>query len=136
MAHCFTYGSLMCEDIFTLVTGLQMSAQPAILAGHSRHPVIGTDYPGIRRADHGRVSGMVYLHVPPAGLARLDDFEGSEYLREAVQVSLADGSTVEAWVYVFHPDQASRLAEGDWDFDHFLAEGKARFLQRHPPAPL
>lgn len=136
MTHCFTYGSLMCEDIFTAVTGLTLSPLPAQLAGYTRHPVIGTDYPGIRPAEGESVSGMLYLDVPHDGLARLDQFEGDEYLRECVQVRLSDGRIESAWVYVFHPDQRERLAAGDWDFERFLAEGKARFLQRHPPAPL
>jgi len=136
MAHCFTYGSLMCEDIFTLVTGLEIVADPATLTGYSRHPVIGTDYPGIRTADGARVHGMLYRNVPPQGLSRLDQFEGEEYLREAVEVHLADGSAESAWVYVFHPSHQHRLAPGSWDFEHFLSEGKARFLLRHPPAPL
>jgi len=136
MAHCFTYGSLMCEDIFGLVTGLSMQGVPARLEGYSRHPVIDADYPGIRTALGAHVPGILYRDVPTLGLDRLDQFESTEYLRETVQVSLDDGTIESAWVYVFHPDQLGRLAAGDWDFEHFLAEGKARFLQRHPPAPL
>jgi len=136
MAHCFTYGSLMCEDIFTAVTGLVMRPEPARLDGYSRHPVIGTDYPGIRPTGHAHVPGMLYRDVPAVGLSRLDHFEGDEYVRESVEVRLDNGTMETAWVYVFHPGQHHRLAPEAWDFDHFLVEGKTRFLKRHPPAPL
>lgn len=136
MNHCFTYGSLMCEDIFTRVTGSVLSPVAATLAGYSRHPVVGTDYPGIRPAAGASLAGMLYRDVSALALARLDTFEGDEYVREALQVTLADGRTLTAWTYVFQPGEHHRLATGSWDFEHFLREGKARFLVRHPPAPL
>ncbi|QID17166.1 gamma-glutamylcyclotransferase [Nitrogeniibacter mangrovi] len=136
MDHCFTYGSLMCEDIFTAVTGLVLRPEAAVLEGYARHPVIGTDYPGVRRRDGARVPGRLYRNVSPAGVAYLDRFEGDEYRRERLEVTLCDGHTVAAWVYVFDTAQGHRLDAGPWDFEHFLREGKARFLLRHPPAPL
>ena len=39
--------------------------------------------------------------------ARLDDFEGHEYERVATDVRLADGSTVEAFVYVLRDGNPS-----------------------------
>jgi len=136
MNHCFTYGSLMCEDIFTAVTGLETTGIEARLDGYSRHPVIGTDYPGIRLATTATVPGRLYVDLPPLAMERLDRFEGEEYRREAVIVTLADGRRSDAWVYVFATEQHHRLDAGPWDFDQFLRTGKTRFMQRHPPAPL
>ncbi|MBT0961275.1 gamma-glutamylcyclotransferase family protein [Denitromonas iodatirespirans] len=130
---CFTYGSLMCEDIFRAVTGQPCRTEPAALAGYRRHPVRGEDYPGIRPAGDATVDGVLYHGVSPAALARLDAFEGAHYLREAVEVRTVGGAMVAAWVYVFHPAQAHRLAPGDWDAAAFKRHGKVRFLRRYRP---
>ncbi|TVT46467.1 MAG: gamma-glutamylcyclotransferase [Denitromonas halophila] len=130
---CFTYGSLMCDDIFRAVTGQSCPAEPARLNGYRRHPVRGEDYPGIRPADDSSVYGVLYHLRDATALARLDAFEGAQYQRKAVDVLTRDGITVSAWVYVFHPAHAHRLAPGDWDVDDFIRHGKARFLHRHLP---
>ncbi len=126
--HCFTYGSLMCEDIMSAVCGTPCTRHaPATLAEHRRHPVIGQHYPGMVPAAGSMVAGVLYLDLPPSVWPRLDAFEGEEYTRERVTVTLADGRSVTAWTYVFKPQYASRLVAGDWDFEHFLLHGKARF---------
>jgi len=125
--HCFTYGSLMCTDIMFGVAGLALEYEAATLREHSRHPVAGETYPGMIPAAGAAVSGVLYRDVPPAALARLDAFEGEQYLRLTVQVELADGRMAAADTYVFRPEFAHLLAGGEWDFDGFLAEGKRRF---------
>lgn len=127
-AHCFTYGSLMCEDIMSAVCGTPCTRhEPATLAGHRRHPVIGQHYPGMVPAVGNTVSGVLYLDLPPSAWPRLDAFEGEEYTRERITARLADGRSVTAWTYVFKPRYEDRLATGDWDFEDFLRHGKARF---------
>jgi gamma-glutamylcyclotransferase (GGCT)/AIG2-like uncharacterized protein YtfP len=126
-AHCFTYGSLMCDDIMAAVAGAPLAAVPARLDGYRRAPVLGADYPGMRPVAGARVEGRLYLDLPDAAWPRLDAFEGDEYRREQVQVELADGCRVAAWSYVFKPEHAARLGAGEWDFERFLATGKARF---------
>lgn len=127
-AHCFTYGSLMCEDIMSAVCGTPCTRhEPATLAGHRRHPVIGQHYPGMVPAESSQVQGVLYLDLVPSAWPRLDAFEGEEYLRQHVHVRLPDGRQESAWTYVFRPRYASRLTEGEWDFERFLRTGKARF---------
>lgn len=130
---CFTYGSLMCEDIFHAVTGQRCPSEPARLSGYRRHPVRGEDYPGIRPAHDAHIDGVLYQDLGATTLQKLDVFEGGQYLREAVDVLTQNGTRVRAWVYVFHPDYAHRLGAGDWDTGHFLQHGKARFMRRHFP---
>jgi gamma-glutamylcyclotransferase (GGCT)/AIG2-like uncharacterized protein YtfP len=130
---CFTYGSLMCEDIFRAVTGQSCPSEPARLDGYRRHPVRGEDYPGIRPATGARINGVLYLNITPKTLARLDAFEGTLYRRESVEVHTNDGAAVSAWVYVFHPARIHRLGDGGWDAEHFVRHGKARFMGRHFP---
>lgn len=129
--HCFTYGSLMCEDIMSAVAAARAPFVPARLDGYRRAPVSGEDYPGILPADGASVAGVLYLDLPPSAWPRLDGFEGEEYRREAVQVELEDGRTVSAWTYVFKPEYRHRLAAGEWDFAHFMRHGKARFEARY-----
>jgi len=127
-AHCFTYGSLMCEDIMSAVCGTPcIRHEPATLADHRRHPVIGQHYPGMVPAADGMVAGVLYLDLPAAAWPRLDAFEGEEYTRETVTVALSDGRSLTAWTYLFKPKYAARLTPDDWDFEHFLRHGKARF---------
>ena len=126
--HCFTYGSLMCDDIMGAVTAAApLTPVPARLAGYRRFPVIGADYPGMLPAADGLVEGVLYLNLPASAWPRLDAFEGDEYLRSEVEVELADGRRLAAWTYVFKPEYAARLGEGEWDFARFLKTGKARF---------
>lgn len=130
-SHCFTYGSLMWADIMARVCGREFASEPATLAGHSRHPVRGEDYPGLRPAADGVVPGRLYHDVDAAAWARLDAFEGDEYERVDVLVALADGRTVPAQVYRFKGDVAERLLPGAWDVDAFGREGRERFLARY-----
>lgn len=125
--HCFTYGSLMCEDIMGAVCATRAPFIAATLDGFRRGPVIGQEYPGMQPAPGCRVEGVLYLDLPDAAWARLDHFEGDEYTRELVTVRTADGRSLAAWTYVFKPEFASRLGLGEWDFQRFLATGKARF---------
>ncbi len=129
--HCFTYGSLMCEEIMFAVCGAPAAAAPATLVGYRRHPVAGEAYPGMLPTAGAQVDGVLYRDLTPAALARLDAFEGPQYRRETVSVRLADGSTVEAETYVFRAEFADLLRPGDWDFDDFLRHGRAAFEARY-----
>lgn len=129
--HCFTYGSLMCDDIMAAVCGARFAWQPARLAGHARHPVRNEAYPGMVAAADGTVNGVLYLDVDDAALARLDRFEGPQYERRTVTVALADGSAAAAETYVFRADHAHLLLPGPWDFVAFLTGGKEGFTARY-----
>ena len=128
---CFTYGSLMCDEIMSAVAGGRASSCIATLHGYCRHPVIGTAYPGMVAHAGQQVQGVLYLDLPPSAWPRLDRFEGDEYERRIVEVNLADGTLQPAWTYVFRDELASRLDKGDWDFERFLREGKGRFVAEY-----
>ncbi|RTL21873.1 MAG: gamma-glutamylcyclotransferase [Burkholderiales bacterium] len=129
--HCFTYGSLMWADIMARVCGRGFASEPAVLAGHRRHPVRGQDYPGLWPAPGHEVPGRLYLDVDAAAWARLDAFEGDEYERVEVQVRLADGRCAAAQAYRFRAACRDRLLPGDWDADAFAREGRQRFEARY-----
>jgi gamma-glutamylcyclotransferase (GGCT)/AIG2-like uncharacterized protein YtfP len=61
-------------------------------------------YPGMTvREDHDAwVRGEVYLlHDPAATLPRLDAYEGCEFERQVVSVTLDHGRTISAWAYIY-----------------------------------
>jgi gamma-glutamylcyclotransferase (GGCT)/AIG2-like uncharacterized protein YtfP len=128
MKHCFTYGTLMCEDIMTSVCGRRFASEPATLHGFARHPVAGTAYPGIVRAAGALVHGRLYRDVGRDAFVRLDAFEGEQYERQSLRVALAHGRDVCAETYVFRDAFAHLLTRGDWDFDTFLKSGKRGFV--------
>ncbi|MDX5364371.1 MAG: gamma-glutamylcyclotransferase [Pseudazoarcus pumilus] len=121
----------MSPDIMRAACGMLPQAVPAVLDGFSRHPVAGEDYPGIRPAPGHQVAGLLYLDVPAAPLDRLDVFEGEQYVREEVLVTLADGRTLTAWTYVFKPEYGHLLQAGEWHFEAFLTTARQRFRSRY-----
>ncbi|MDD5366778.1 MAG: gamma-glutamylcyclotransferase [Gallionellaceae bacterium] len=129
--NCFTYGSLMCADIMSRVSGMALAGEPASLAGHARQPVADEDYPGVTADPAASVEGILYRGLDGSALARLDAFEGEMYERVRVQVNLVGGGSVAAWCYIFRAPYRHRLLLGDWSFEAFLAGGKARFLARY-----
>lgn len=129
--HCFAYGSLMWADIMARACGRDFASEPASLADHRRHPVRGQDYPGLQTAPGAVVPGRLYRDVDAAAWRRLDAFEGEEYERVRVDVMLAGGASVPAWVYRIRPEFAIRLLPGDWDVAAFEREGRERFIARY-----
>jgi gamma-glutamylcyclotransferase (GGCT)/AIG2-like uncharacterized protein YtfP len=47
------------------------------------------------------ISGELYQLEDPTILRTLDEYEGSEFERIQVKVSLDDGQMLETWVYIF-----------------------------------
>ncbi|MDR2688529.1 MAG: gamma-glutamylcyclotransferase, partial [Azoarcus sp.] len=125
--NCFAYGSLMYEPIMATVSAQKCAGIPATLEGYSRHALQGEDYPGMVAEAGGKIAGILYRGLPATAIARLDDFEGAQYLRTQVIVRTGDGSAIHAEAYVLRPEYAHLLLPGDWDYAHFLAEGRQRF---------
>ncbi len=76
-------------------------------------------YPGMTvREDHDAwVRGEVYLlHDPAATLPRLDAYEGCEFVRQVVRVTLDNGRAISAWAYIYRRETQGkvRIASGDY----------------------
>lgn len=56
--------------------------------------------PGLVESKDGRVSGDVYA-LDTTLLATLDAYEGDEYERRRIRVTLSDGGELETWAYVY-----------------------------------
>jgi gamma-glutamylcyclotransferase (GGCT)/AIG2-like uncharacterized protein YtfP len=122
-AHIFTYGSLMFAPVWTcVVRGVYRSA-PAEAAGFARYAIAGETYPGLIARDGASVQGMLYFAVAPDDIAALDAFEGIEYRRMPITVTLASGESAQANTYLYLLPQ--KLSESPWLPEAFQME---RFL--------
>ncbi|MBS4081140.1 MULTISPECIES: gamma-glutamylcyclotransferase family protein [Pseudomonas] len=104
MERLFVYGTLgpgrPNEHVMLKIGGVW---ETATLKGRLAEAGWGAElgYPGLIIADDGDdIAGYVFSSEHFAEhWAALDEFEGSEYQRLLTQVTLADGSTIDAYVY-------------------------------------
>jgi gamma-glutamylcyclotransferase (GGCT)/AIG2-like uncharacterized protein YtfP len=165
--HLFTYGTLMFPEVWQAVVGRQFETTPAQLPGYQIFRVRDAVYPGIialypgiiavNPSPSGRgqvrdfsdsrpstldsglspVPGLVYLDVDPESFARLDAFEGHEYIRRSVTVfckddTSPDGRELTADTYIVPTDSAHILTPEPWTAADFLTHGHlAEFLARY-----
>ncbi len=124
----FTYGSLMCEDIMFAIAGPCECVGQAKLHGYQRRPVRGETYPGIMPHPGSSVSGVLYTGISGTAMQALDRFEGNMYQRDEVQLILQDNTLYTAFTYVVRPGYRHQLENRHWDVEHFLRDGKTRFI--------
>lgn len=106
MERLFVYGSLQPggtnEHVLADVSG---DWEPAVIRGKLVEEGWGATmgYPALVVDDGGEeVAGFVLSSTGlSAKWAELDEFEGKEYERVGVSVTLASGDSVQAYVYVF-----------------------------------
>jgi gamma-glutamylcyclotransferase (GGCT)/AIG2-like uncharacterized protein YtfP len=104
MDRLFVYGSLAPgRPNEHVLAGIPGKWQPAVARGTLREEGWGAalGFPGIDlRARGQQVHGFVFSSAALAPhWARLDEFEGSEYMRTLTSVTLADGTEVQAYIY-------------------------------------
>ena len=119
----FCYGTLQFPVLMARISGIAPRARPAVLEDYGCYTLTGAVYPGIRPEQGAQTTGVIYDGIDARRLARLDRFEGDEYVRQRVRVRTADAQLQEAWVYVIHPLVRACLSDIPWD--------RARFERRH-----
>ncbi|ORY56810.1 pyridoxal phosphate-dependent transferase [Leucosporidium creatinivorum] len=138
----FFYGTLVHPSILARVIGndgAHLTTDDAILEGHTRHHVVGEDYPAVvaasagkaimgreLTAEEGRVQGSLVSGLTDKDVALLDEFEGNEYTRSSVTVTLSS-ETAQGEVYLWS-DPLSRLSASIWTFEEFLRESAHRWV--------
>ena len=127
--HVFTYGSLMCPDIFERVAGRLVPCCPAILSNWRRHALIDRTYPGAVQQTGHLIRGVLWQAVDDTALASLDAFESSEYQRIPVEASLDSGQVVAAQVYARLDPKL--LEPADWSQSSFEQIHRQDFYQAH-----
>lgn len=121
-AHIFVYGTLRPGGgaFHRFLAGYAVSHRAAVLEDHAiygaslRYPFV-TPEPG--RRVHGDVISVPDSTLPEL-LEVLDDYEGGDYVRSRVEVTLEGADPVDAWAYLAFPDVAlppsERIESGDW----------------------
>lgn len=128
--NLFTYGTLQCPELLRAVCGLDRHGSSARLDGYRREGVRGTAYPAIIKDPAGSVPGTLYGGLPRGTLVALDRFEGDEYRRVVVRVSMAEGGDRLAWCYLLDPRLIRRLDSRPWDLQAFQRLHLAAYLRR------
>jgi gamma-glutamylcyclotransferase (GGCT)/AIG2-like uncharacterized protein YtfP len=123
----FAYGTLMCQDIIQQVTREPLAGEPAQLDHFRKRTLKGETYPGIIPARDETVDGIVYYHLSPMALRRLDAFEGEMYFRPRVEVRTDHGTLISAYTYVLKKEFEDRLSDKPWNLEWFLQTGKTSF---------
>jgi gamma-glutamylcyclotransferase (GGCT)/AIG2-like uncharacterized protein YtfP len=120
--HIFVYGTLRPGEpaFHRWLGGQAVEHRPARLADHAlfgvtfRYPFVVPDPGFVVIGDVVTVPGVVIEET----LARLDGYEGPEYVRREVAVEPERGDPVQAWTYVAFPDielpDSERIPSGDW----------------------
>ncbi len=120
----FFYGTLMAGSGNAVARGIHarlLAGVPAVVAGGLwAIPDVGGWYPALVLGAGGVVRGFVHEAGPGFGaadLAALDDWEGDDYDRCELAVTLADGGCVTAQGFVWAgalPGDAEAIADGDF----------------------
>ena len=113
MEKIFTYGTLQDLEIQLQCVGRALgTGTPDTLRGYTMTKIKGIhkDYNIIRPQSGSTVDGVVF-EVTAEELARIDDYEGTAYLR----VSATLMSNTRAWIYRDNPNSAyqSQIIETD-----------------------
>ena len=70
---------------------------------------------------------MLVSKITALEASRISRYEGSDYTMQVFDVTLGDGSTEEARVFL--PTQTLMLMDTLWDFDLWQKQDKKRFLK-------
>lgn len=109
------YGTLMTGERNHCFCWNAVSIRPCVVTGTLYDT--GYGFPAYMPAGSTQVKAEL-MEIPMENWAAVDQLEGYPrlYDRMLVPATLADGSTVEAWVYVMNtiPAQAKVIASGDW----------------------
>lgn len=93
--NLFLYGTLMDDEIFTLITGSSLSeagARPAILHGHRVTGIAGLTYPMLTEETDGKVRGLITGPLDDEQFRRIQFYEGGEYALVPVTVETDTGN--------------------------------------------
>ena len=135
-APVFVYGTLTSHQVVRTLLGKNSASvlefQPARLLGYSRHPVKNCVYPGMIPHPEKEVRGCLLENVSFHEMKLLDWFEGDEYERRLVQVSIERSpSLVEAHAYVWKPHLLHSLRlEEEWCYETFCNKNLNRYIQK------
>ncbi len=112
--HLFAYGTLMNKETMLKISGCTPECMSAVLHGFKRLCIKGAAYPGIVPSGSDRVEGLIYFDLPASAWKRLDEYEGSIYERQSVQVETGSSRLVQASAYVVKREFYHLLEDRPW----------------------
>ena len=124
--NVFTYGSLMFPEIWSRVVRGNHRFARATADGYACFSVRDEIYPGLVKRPGSRVEGVVYFDIDATDLAALDAFEGADYQREPIALTLDDGREIAGETYLYLP--VARLLATGWAPENFQ---KQRFVDTY-----
>lgn len=130
LTNLFVYGALMYDEVWSQVVTGKFKRVSAVLTGYKRLAVINEEYPGIIKGS-GTVEGYIWLDVDTDNLARLDNFEGEEYMRISAVAIDESGNNITVQVYGFREEYKDRLQDQEWDCKKFENSGLKKFVSRY-----
>ena len=107
----------MFEEVWTLVVRGRYRATPALAPDHVRLAVRDETYPAMIASPGSQVAGLVYFDVDDSDVEALDRFEGDDYRRCAIELTLADSAALVAETYLYVA--TTRLSEDAWIPENF-----------------
>jgi hypothetical protein len=125
----FFFGSLMDADVRAIVLGRPLPdrrCRRARIDGYRRVRAVGKSYPMLLPAPGYGAVGLVVQGLSRSDAARLRYFEGTAYRLARRTVTLDDGATCPAHLFLaasgLHP------LRKDWDFAAWQQQAKRRFV--------
>lgn len=130
----FVYGTLMNNEVLEPLLGCIPQKEAAELAGFECVAVKGAQYPGLKEKKGQRVMGQLLQGLTPGQLEVLDSYEGDEYRRIKIEVSIQDQNKTQATLpchtYLFKTELHHLLSEQPWSNEAFRQQHMDDFIKR------
>lgn len=132
MNNIFAYGTLMIQEVFTIVTGREHAQLPARVYGFARYSFRDRVYPAmVAAASVDFVDGVIYARLPKESIEALTAFEDSRYRKITVDAELKDnGRKIKAAAFVLPGDCASLIRKTEWSLTGFRKKNLDTYLDR------
>ncbi|TPX33703.1 hypothetical protein SmJEL517_g03444 [Synchytrium microbalum] len=130
----FFYGTLQSPLVYSRVISrhfgsafTQPKMVPAVLKGYYRRRVKDAVYPAITASPDHQVEGHLAYVQTQKEVDILDVFEGEDYQRTPVKVTLSNNDIVDAHVYVWIAEK-DYLEDLEWHLDQFEQQGAPKWV--------
>jgi gamma-glutamylcyclotransferase (GGCT)/AIG2-like uncharacterized protein YtfP len=126
MQNIFIFGTLLSPGILEKLTGKSWKTSSAVLFGYKRYCVKNRDYPAIIKQEDSKTVGLFIENMDDLSLAVVSFYEGDEYEKEKVTVTLNEKS-VPALTFVWVNGNEC-LENREWDLQYFEKTSLENYL--------
>lgn len=118
----------MFDEVWQCLVDRRPQNIPARLNGYGRVYIQNQVYPGLKADASSEVEGLLLLDLNDGEIRVLDEFEGDEYERSPVDLTVEDGGQFTAYAYLVRPDCQQVLTDADWHPDTFYTKHLNEFI--------